>query len=65
MTDKQADRRAIQLLRKVDRLRAELRAAERELGPAVVAYGRRRGYMLGYREYHMRSDLAREEEQAA
>lgn len=53
----QADRDAVRLLRKVDKLRAELRVLEPELSKAITAYGRRHGYMLGYREFHFRNDI--------
>lgn len=55
--DKKADREAIRLLRKVDAMRAELRKLEHELAIQAVAYGKRRGYFIGYREFHMRQSV--------
>ena len=57
MTDKQADQKAIRLLRKVDAMRAELRRLEHDLAIEAVAYGKRRGYFFGYREFHMRQSI--------
>ena len=58
MLDKQADKEAIRLLRKVEKLRRELRTLEPELSKAAVAYGKRRGMSL-FREFHLRNELER------
>jgi len=50
------DEAAVALLHRVDGLRTELRIAEQELGTAVSAYGRRRGYVT-YREFYLRNAL--------
>ena len=58
MLDKQADREAIRLLRKVEKLRRELKLLEPELSKACLAYGKRRGMSL-FREFHLRNELDR------
>lgn len=56
--DKKADQEAIRLLKKVDKLRAELRRLEPELSKACLNYGKRRGMSL-FREFHLRNELER------
>lgn len=58
MIDKKADQEAIRLLKKVDKLRAELRRLEPELSKACLNYGKRRGMSL-FREFHLRNELER------
>lgn len=58
MTDKQADREAIRLLKKVERLRKELKILEPQLNKACLEYGKRRGMSL-FREFHLRNELER------
>lgn len=58
MMDKQADREAIRLLRKVEKLRRELKILEPQLNKACLAYGKRRGMSL-FREFHLRNDIER------
>ena len=58
MQDKQADREAIRLLRKVERLRKELKILEPQLNKACLDYGKRRGMSL-FREFHLRNELER------
>ena len=60
-TPKQLDRETVRLLCKVEKLRAELKQLEPKLSAMVTQYGKRRGYMLGYREWHLRNDLNRME----
>jgi hypothetical protein len=55
--DKQADREAIALLKKVDKLRAELKALEPQLNAMLTQYGRRRGLCF-YREHTLRKEVA-------
>ena len=64
LIDTKADREAIELLRKVDDLRAALRLLEPKLIKACLAYGSRRG-MSFYREFHLRNILQAQAEQAA
>lgn len=52
--------KAALLLRKYDRLRAELRATEQELGTAVATYGREVG-LWGLSKDHFRIQLENEE----
>jgi len=59
MIDKQADREAIRLLAKVDKLRRELRILEPQLSKAAVAYGKRRGASL-FNEFHLRNEIERQ-----
>ena len=59
MTDKQADREAIRLLNKVDKLRRELKQLEPQLNKACRAYGERRGMSL-FRDFHLRNELERQ-----
>lgn len=58
MQDKQADREAIRLLRKVEKLRKELKILEPQLNKACLDYGKRRGMSL-FREFHLRNELER------
>jgi hypothetical protein len=58
MTDKEADREAIRLLRKVEKLRRELKILEPQLNKACLDYGKRRGMSL-FREFHLRNELER------
>lgn len=58
MLDKHADREAIRLLRKVEKLRRELRELEPQLNKACLEYGKRRGMSL-FREFHLRNELDR------
>ena len=58
MTDKEADREAIRLLRKVEKLRRELKILEPQLNKACLEYGKRRGMSL-FREFHLRNELER------
>ena len=51
------DEETIALLSKVDDMRAELRRLEQTLSRACVEYGRRRGYLAGFREHHVRNSL--------
>ena len=55
--DKQADREAIALLKKVDKLRAELKALEPQLNAMLTQYGWRRGLCF-YREHTLRKEVA-------
>jgi hypothetical protein len=56
MLDKHADKEAIRLLKKVDKLRRELKILEPQLSKAALEYGRRRG-MTAFREFHMRNNI--------
>jgi hypothetical protein len=58
MLDKEADKEAIRLLRKVERLRRELKMLEPQLNKACLEYGKRRGMSL-FREFHLRNELER------
>lgn len=58
MTDREADREAIRLLKKVERLRRELKILEPQLNKACLEYGKRRGMSL-FREFHLRNELER------
>jgi hypothetical protein len=58
MIDKKADQEAIRLLKKVDKLRSELRILEPQLTKACLEYGKRRGMSL-FREFHLRNDIER------
>lgn len=58
MIDKEADKEAIRLLRKVERLRRELKQLEPQLNKACLEYGKRRGMSL-FREFHLRNELER------
>jgi hypothetical protein len=58
MIDKEADREAIRLLRKVEKLRRELKILEPQLNKACLDYGKRRGMSL-FREFHLRNELER------
>jgi hypothetical protein len=62
MLDKQADREAIRLLRKVDKLRRELKILEPQLSKAAVAYGQRRRMSL-FNEFHLRNNIELEARQ--
>jgi hypothetical protein len=59
MVDKQADREAIRLLARVDKLRKELKQLEPQLSKAAVAYGKRRGASL-FNEFHLRNEIERQ-----
>lgn len=50
------DQETIDLLHRVDALRAELRTLEPILSRACVEYGKRRGY-TGFRDWHVRNAL--------
>jgi hypothetical protein len=58
MTDREADREAIRLLKKVEKLRRELKILEPQLNKACLEYGKRRGMSL-FREFHLRNELER------
>ena len=58
MLDKEADKQAIRLLKKVESLRRELKILEPQLNKACLAYGHRRGMSL-FREFHLRNELDR------
>ena len=58
MIDKEADREAIRLLRKVEKLRKELKILEPQLNKACLEYGKRRGMSL-FREFHLRNEIER------
>jgi hypothetical protein len=58
MIDKEADREAIRLLRKVEKLRKELKLLEPQLNKACLEYGKRRGMSL-FREFHLRNEIER------
>ena len=58
MIDKQADKETIRLLKKVERLRKELKLLEPQLNKACLEYGKRRGMSL-FREFHLRNELER------
>jgi hypothetical protein len=58
MIDKEADREAIRLLKKVEKLRRELKILEPQLNKACLEYGKRRGMSL-FREFHLRNELER------
>ena len=53
MTDKET----IKALKRVDKLRAELRQAEAELHKHITEFSKRRGYGVTLREYNVRSLL--------
>ena len=56
-TDKRADRATVSLLKKVDKLRAELKALEPQLSAMLTQYGQRRGQCF-YREHTLRKEVA-------
>lgn len=58
MTDKELDEQCYELLREVDKLRAQLRVLEPQLTRACIAYGKRRGCNL-FRDFHVRNDMQR------
>lgn len=60
--DPQADKEVVDMLARKDALQAELRALEAEIGRACREFGARRGYFIGYREFHVRLDIKRETE---
>jgi hypothetical protein len=64
MLDKHADREAIRLLKKVDKLRRELKLLEPQLSKATLEYGMRRG-MTAFREFHMRNNIEIEKGKAS
>ena len=55
-TDNQEQEHAIVLLRRYDKLKAELMQVERELGKAAADYGRVRGWW-GFSRDHLRNHL--------
>ncbi len=59
----QAKLKATRLLRKYDKLRADLRTVEHELAKACVAYGKEQGYLLGFNKDALRVQLMIEIEQ--
>ena len=63
MIDRQADKEAIRLLAKVDKLRKELKQLEPQLSRAAVAYGKRRGISL-FNEWHLRNNINLERQAA-
>jgi hypothetical protein len=58
--DPQADEEVVNMLAHKDALQAELRALDTEIGKACREFGARRGYFIGYREFHVRLDIKRE-----
>ena len=56
-TNKQADRATIAMLKKVDKLRAELKALEPQLSAMLTQYAKRRGVWF-YREHTLRKEIA-------
>ena len=63
MIDRQADKEAIRLLAKVDKLRRELKILEPQQSKAAVAYGKRRGISL-FNEWHLRNNINLERQAA-
>lgn len=57
--DEAADKEVAELLARKDELQAELRLLEPKVTKACREFGARRGYFLGYREFHVRLDLQR------
>jgi hypothetical protein len=53
--------KATRLLRKYDKMRAEMRDLEHELARACVAYGREQGYLYGFNKDHLRMQLDHED----
>jgi hypothetical protein len=64
MLDKQADKEAIRLLKKVDKLRRELKILEPQLSKAAVAYGLRRRMSM-FNEWHLRNTIEIEKGKAS
>jgi hypothetical protein len=58
--DDAADAATIKMLDEVLDLRAQLRALEPQLSKAITAFGSRRGWS-GYREFHLRNELNRQQ----
>ena len=56
LDDKHADREAIRLLKKVKKLRAELKTLELKLNTSCLNYGKRRGMFL-FQEKHLSNEL--------
>lgn len=54
------DQTAIEALKRVDRLRKELREAETHLKAEIAAFSRRNNYGCNLRECHVRSQLERQ-----
>lgn len=57
-----AKQHATRLLRRYDKMRAELRTLEHELAKACVAYGREIGQSVGYNKDALRLRLSMEAE---
>jgi len=64
MLDKQADKEAIRLLKKVNKLRKELKILEPQLSKAAVAYGLRRRMSM-FNEWHMRNTIELEKRKSS
>jgi hypothetical protein len=58
--DDVADIATIKLLHEVETLRRQLRALEPQLSKAITSFGSRRGWS-GYREFHLRNELNRQQ----
>lgn len=58
--DDGADIATIKLLHEVEYIRRQLRALEPQLSKATTEYGMRRGWR-GYREFHLRNALNRQQ----
>ena len=58
--DDVADIATIKLLHEVEALRRQLRAFEPQLSKAITSFGSRRGWS-GYREFHLRNELNRQQ----
>jgi hypothetical protein len=58
--DDVADIATIKLLHEVEALRRQLRALEPQLSKAITSFGSRRGWS-GYREFHLRNELNRQQ----
>lgn len=58
--DDAADIATIKLLHEVEALRRQLRAFEPQLSKSITAFGSRRGWS-GYREFHLRNELNRQQ----
>jgi len=57
MLDRHADKEAIRLLKKVDKLRKDLRTLEPQLRITAREYGGRRGYYTCFSEWNMRNTI--------
>lgn len=66
MTEEQKTARleALKLLRRYDRLKAELRTLEPELAKACAHYGRLTG-RWGFRDFHLRNEAEEKAKRAA